>query len=119
MTLKNGNRQIRIMEVMVILIARNVNGSALGKPYFALINPVLHKNTKSRGGPAEKIAIDLRLGRDKNEYRVGVKVTRAGYLHKKTNFSNIYVRRFFQLTLLIDSELEILISESGGCNNEW
>ena len=77
---------------MVILIARNVNGSALGKPYFALINPVLHKNTKSRGGPAEKIAVDLRLGRDKTEYRVGVKVTRVGYLHKKTNFSTVYVR---------------------------
>ena len=25
----------------------------------------------------------------------------------------------FQLTLLIDSELQIFISESGGCNDEW
>ena len=57
--MKNGSKQIRINEVMVILIARNVNGSALGRPYFALMKPVLHKNTKSKGGPAAKINVDL------------------------------------------------------------
>ena len=66
--MKNGIRQIRINDVIVILIARNVNGSALGNPYFALTKPVLHKNTKSRGGPRAKISDDLWLDGDKFKY---------------------------------------------------